>query len=165
MKATKTFLGAKSASLHPAGRWLGLFTMAAALCFFTGCATTSTESWAITTTIPADGKWHVLYGNHWPNRFDKIVVVNASHPEGADRQTELVLAHVDPVAPPEPGTPEEAAQKELPTVKRDYEPVQEFSTYGSKRLLIIDSGWRLAVRTQNSAVAVKVRLIGDKPIH
>lgn len=130
------------------------------LVFLSSCVSMDPNKWTFSGELVRDGDWQVLYGNHWPNRYDKILVVNCSR-EGVESatDTQLVLSHEDPVRPPDVNpSPPPAADKRM------YEPIADLSVFGSRRILVVESGWRLAARTTKGTARICVRLVESQPL-
>jgi hypothetical protein len=139
-------------------RWGAAPTLLAFLILLSGCASLDPDRWRFKAKIVRVGEWQVLYGNHWPKRYDMVVVQNCARPgKETATQTQLVLAREDPVRPPE-----EAA--ELLPVDRLYEPIADISPPGARRNLIVDSGWRLAARTTDGDGRICIRLVSSLPL-
>lgn len=138
-----------------------ILVMMASIVFLSGCVSMDPNQWRFVGELVREGDWQVLYGNHWPNRYDKVLVVNCSR-EGQESATEtnLVLAREDPVRPPDvyPSPPP-------PADKRVYEPIADLSVFGSRRILVVDSGWRLAARTTKGTARICVRLVESQPLN
>lgn len=129
--------------------------------FLSGCVSMNPNQWCFVGELVREGDWQVLYGNHWPNRYDKVLVVNCGR-EGQESATEikLVLAREDPVRPPD------VYPNPLPSAdKKIYEPIADLSVFGSRRILVVDSGWRLAVRTTKGTARICVRLVESQPLN
>ncbi len=129
-----------------------------ALTMLGACASMNPDRWRFKSTVVRVGAWQVLYGNHWPQRYDKVVVQNCTRP-GTDAASEmqLVLARKDPVQPPE-------HDDDVSDPDGDYEPIADLSPPGARRNLIVDSGWRLAVRTLDGKGRVCIRLVESLPL-
>jgi len=106
------------------------------------------------------GEWNILYSNQVDDRLDTLSIVNCTMPkEGAAERVELVLALEDPIRPPEP-YPNPPPPKET----RLYEPNYDLSVVGSRRLLVVATGRRLAARATGGRARLCIRLVSTRTV-
>lgn len=131
------------------------------LLFLHGCCTgRNPDRWAFAGRLEQPGEWKVLYSNQVDDRLDTLSIVNCTlRGEGAAERVELVLAREDPIRPPEP-YPDPPPPKET----RLYEPNYDLSVVGSRRLLVVSTGRRLAARATGGQARLCVRLLSTRVV-
>jgi hypothetical protein len=129
--------------------------------FLFGCCTgLNPDRWSFAGNLKQPGEWKVLYSNQVADRLDTLSIVNCTRQsEGAAARVELVLAREDPIRPPEP-YPDPPPPKET----RLYEPSYDLSVVGSRRLLVVESGRRLAARATGGRACLYVRLVSTRSV-
>jgi len=123
--------------------------------FLHGCCTGhNPDRWVFAGSLEQPGKWNVLYSNQVDDRLDTLLIVNCTpSKEGAARRVELVMAREDPIRPPEPYPDPPPPQPRL------YEPNYDLSVIGSRRLLVVATGQRLASRATGGRARLCVQLV------
>lgn len=131
------------------------------LMLLSGCGTLrNPNQWAFAGHLEKPGEWRVLYGNQVDDRLDTISIVNCTKKgEGAGVRVELVLAREDPIRPPEP-----YPDPPPPKATRLYEPIYDLSVIGSRRLLVVETGYRLAARATGGYAQLCVRLVSTRTV-
>lgn len=110
-----------------------------------------------TVSIPGDGQWHTVHGNHWSDAHtQRLIVKNVSSIEASQGERSIRLSQLEPDNLPSLSDPDSSDSGGVLT-SRDSGP-WEFSARGARRYVTLIGGWRILARSTAGELNLEVRL-------